>query len=227
MAGLKKETITQVINYCNKYLILDPNFDADNEYPIEWFKDYFSFVSDPKVREHLADAFYQARFMYKLMSALRLPLAKQKGIVKFQIVQYASICEAVLDIAINTYYKTEAETTLAVTELVKYPNALSTATKITYNSTPLFLCQEKTKKAILKRTRIDYKTKFAKDKGLISEDLKTRFDVLYDLRNNIHILKAADSQYYPKLSEAKSAFLLMQDFVTEIRSYYSTHPQAT
>ena len=51
----------------------------------------------------VTDAFYQARFMYKLMNALNLPLAKQKGIVKFQIIQYASICEAILDMAITKY----------------------------------------------------------------------------------------------------------------------------
>ena len=43
------------------------------------------------------------------MNALNLPLAKQKGIVKFQIVQYASICEAVLDMAITKYFKEDAE----------------------------------------------------------------------------------------------------------------------
>ena len=46
-------------------------------------------------------------------------LIKQKGIVKFQIVQYASICEAVLDMAISNFFKEDAEEKFSVSELVK------------------------------------------------------------------------------------------------------------
>ena len=222
--ALSKDTITSVIGFCNRDLVPDQTFDSENQYHSEWFVSYFDFLADPSVASQLGDAFYQARFMYKLMSALNLPLAKQKGIVKFQIVQYASICEAVLDMAIIKYFKEDAEETLSVLELVKYPNAVSADTKITCGGTPLILCKTKKKKGDLKRTRVDFKTKYAVSKGLISQSTKDLVDNLYDLRNNIHILKAANSQYTPKLREAKDAFLLMQTFVGEIKNYYTTHP---
>ena len=157
------------------------------------------------------------------MNALNLPLAKQKGIVKFQIVQYASICEAVLDMAIVKYFKEDAEKVFSVTELVKYPNAVAVDTKITCGGTPLVLCKATTKKGDLKRTRVDFKTEYAVSKGLITQRTKEAVDNLYDLRNNIHILKAANSQYTPKLREAKDAFILMQTFVGEIKQFYSVH----
>ena len=222
--ALSKDTIASIIGFCNRDLVPDQTFDSENQYHSEWFVSYFDFLAEPSVESQLGDAFYQARFMYKLMNALNLPLAKQKGIVKFQIVQYASICEAVLDMAIMKYFKEDAEETLSVLELVKYPNAVSKDTKITYGETPLVLCITKKKKGDLKRTRVDFKTKYAVSKGLISQSTKDLVDNLYDLRNNIHILKAANSQYTPKLREAKDAFLLMQSFVGEIKNYYTTHP---
>ena len=222
--SLSKKIITEVIGYCNRDLIPDDPCSATVTFPSEWFTQYFSFLNDPALETHLGDAFYQARFMYKLMSALRLPLAKQKGIVKFQIVQYASICEAILDTTITTYFKNDAEKAFSVSEYRKCSNVVSKSTKITYESAELSLCKLETKKGVLKRTRIDKKTEFAVNKGLFSQATKDAVDSLYDLRNNIHILKAADSQYTPKLREAKEAFVLMKAFVSEIKAYYFAHP---
>lgn len=222
--SISKNTITEIINYCNRDLIPDDSFSALGFFQSEWFTQYFSFLNDPTLEAHLGDAFYQARFMYKLMSALRLPFAKHKGIVKFQIVQYASICEAILDTAITTYFKSDAEQAFAVFEYKKYTNAVSKTTKITHDGVELSLCKLETKKGVLKRTRIDKKTEFAVSKGLFSQTIKDAVDSLYDLRNNIHILKAADSQYTPRLKEAKNAFILMQDFVAEVKAFYLSHP---
>lgn len=221
--SLPKKTINDVIKFCNRDLVPDVTFTSTTEFHSKWFVDYFSFLGEPSIQQHLGDAFYQARFMYKLMNALNLPLAKQKGIVKFQVVQYASICEAVLDTAINKYFKADAEEEFSVTELVKCPNAISSATKITHENKTLFLCQEKKRKGVLKRTRVDYKTKFAVKHGIISQATKDSEDALYNLRNNIHILKAANSQYSPKLKEAKEAFLLMQSFIDEVKIFYSNN----
>ena len=221
--ALPKETIKEVIKYCNRDLVPDQFFDSNDQYHSDWFKTYFSFLSDSSVEAQLGDAFYQARFMYKLMSGLNLPLAKQRGIVKFQIVQYASICEAVLDMAIIKYFKEDAEKDFGVNELREYSNAVSVDTKITCGGVPLVLCKTRTRKGDLKRTRVDHKTKFGVSKGLITQSTKESVDSLYDLRNNIHILKAASSQYTPKLREAKEAFILMQTFVSEVKSYYEAH----
>ena len=64
---------------------------------------------------------------------------------------------------------------------------------------------------------------YAVERGLLLQATKDSFDSLYNLRNNIHILKAADSQYIPKLREAKEAFILMQAFVDEIKAYYKAN----
>ena len=223
---LSKEVIVDVIKHCNNGIVPDAKYNCNRQqFESAWFEDYFNFIDETGLRTQLGDAFYQARFMYKIMSNLKLSLAKYKGIVKFQILQYASICEAVLDYTISKFFKDEAETFFAVNELKKDGNALASDVKISKSGKTLYLCYEKTNKGILKRTRADHKSKFAVDKGIISEAIKCRFDQLYDLRNNIHILKAAETGYIPKLKEAKEAFLLMQEFVDSVKDFFKNHTE--
>ena len=70
--ALNKNIITQVINFCNRDLVPDEQFKAGSAYPIEWFNDYFSFLGNSNLQKYLGEAYYQARFMYKLMNGLRL-----------------------------------------------------------------------------------------------------------------------------------------------------------
>ena len=67
-----------------------------------------------------------------------------------------------------------------------------------------------------------HKTEFAVDHNIISSATKISFDSLYDSRNNIHILKAAQNNYAPTLIEAKNAFALMRTFVSEVKTFYSS-----
>lgn len=218
---LPKKTKVDVINYCNRDLVPDSDFNIKEQFRNEWFESYFDFLNNKILEQHLGDAFYQARFIYKLMSALSLPLAKQKGIVKFQIIQYASICEAVLDHTIETFFKDEAIDRFSLIEYTKCKNALSQSTKINYENEELFLCKAKIIKGNLKRTRVDFKAQFAVEKGVISGDMKEEICKLYDSRNNIHILKASSSNYTPRLYEAKNAFNLMQEFIEEVKNFFS------
>lgn len=217
---LSLQTRTQVISYCNRDLVPDTAFNAQDQYHSQWFEDYFSFLNNKSLSQHLGEAFYQARFIYKLMSALNLPVAKQKGIIKFQIIQYASICEAILDFTIEAFHKDEALTCFSSTEFIKFQNALSISTKISYENEELVLCKPKIKKGDLKRTRVDFKSNFAVGKG-ISDKMKNELCELYDLRNNVHILKASNGNYTPRLYEARNAFHLMQNFIEEIKTFFA------
>lgn len=217
---LEKETKVKVQKSCNVGLVPDENYSPAEEYPITWFERFFSFLNDRQIEKRLGEAFYQARFCYKLMNVLGLPVAKHKALVNMQIIQYASICEAVLQKCIEDFLKDDFQQRYAITQFVKYPNALSVDTHITSGNTHLYLCKEKIVKADLKRERMDHKTGFAVEHGIISEDSKEKFDKLYDMRNNVHILKATQNNYNPRKYEAKNAFLLMQQLVAEVKAYY-------
>lgn len=218
--ALSSQEITHVINCCNRDIVPDPNYTRTNQYESEWFISYFSFLGNPSLQKQLGEAFYQARFNYKLMSVLQLPVLKYKGIVKFQIIQYAAICEAILDHTINLYFKNESRSTFSDKEYMNFPNALSITTQISYENEKLYICKQKIREKPLKLVRIDRKTSFAVSKNIISQDIKEKVDALYDLRNNVHIIKSAEANYHPKLKEAKEAFLLMQQFVAEVSNFY-------
>ena len=126
-----------------------------------------------------------------------------------------------MDIAITRFFIKEAEEVFSSFVYVPCKEALAKGTNVTYNATQLTLCRKKKEKGVLKRTRIDFKTRFACERGIISDKTKVRFDQLYDLRNNVHILKAADSDYIPRRNEAKDAFYFMQDFISEVKKFYS------
>lgn len=222
--NLKSSIIKQVINYCNRDIVPDSKFADLNIYPSEWFVQYFSFLEDSNVEKYLGDAFYQARFTYKLMTALKLPLSKHKAIVCFQIIQYASICEALLQTVISKYFKTQFEKKYAIIEYKKCPTAVSKVTKIMYEGEEVFLCKQIEKKADIKRERNDNKTAFAVEHGIITLETKEKIDGLYTLRNNVHILKAAEKNYNPRLYESKEAFLLMQRVTEEIKEFYKNNP---
>lgn len=102
---IKRDCVCKIVEFCNRDLIPDNDFDPNDEYHSEWFERQFSFVDNESLRKQLGMAFYQARFLYKLMNALRLPRAKHYGIVKFQIIQYASICEAVIKRIVNAKFR--------------------------------------------------------------------------------------------------------------------------
>lgn len=217
---------SKVVSCCNGNLISDNAYDPTTEYPKDWFTHLFSFVENEKLRDRLGEEFYQTRFTYTLMQTLSLPMAKNRGIVKFQIIQYASICEALLNYTLDLYFKDEFENRYAATSYTNFPSALSDKTKITFDGKALFVCKTKTEKAKITWTSNPIKAEFALEKGVLSEDTKKKYCDLYDLRNNAHILKAVATDYYPKLKEASAAYELVFQFIAEVQAFFSANPRS-
>lgn len=215
----------EIISYCNQDIVPDEYFDPQVQYRSDWFVQYFSFLDDDSFAKNLGEAFYQARFLYKLMTALSLPKAKAYGIIKFQIIQYASIYEAILDYLLNKYFKAEIENRYANIEYSRV--SISASAKITYDGAVVELYKKKAKNKPIKLMRIQNRLGFAVEKRIISQTLSDRVDNLYDTRNNIHILKAMQTQYKPRIVDSKLAFELMEDFVDEVKLFCRNRPQNT
>lgn len=221
---MSDEEKKKVILCCNDNLISDTEYDSTHEYPSQWFASRFDFLGDAKLSEHLGDEFYQTRFAYTLMQTLSLRMSKNKGIVKFQIIQYASICEALLNYTIRLYFKDEFENEYAAITYADLSSALPSKTKITFDGQPLFLCKQKTEKAKIDWSSNPIKAKFALKKGILSEKTKNEYCALYELRNNAHILRATSADYYPKIKEAGDAYELTYQFINEIKEFFQSHP---
>jgi hypothetical protein len=63
---------------------------------MQWHIDQFSFIEDVELKSRLGRAYYSARYTYKLMESTFVQGDEQHSFVKFQIMQYASIYEAVI-----------------------------------------------------------------------------------------------------------------------------------
>jgi hypothetical protein len=216
---LPRNVIVEVVNFCNNNIITDRDFDPSKEYHSEWFTRQFSFLNNTELALHLGEAFYQARFIYMIMNALNLPMGKNKGIAKFQIIQYASICEALINHIIEKYYKDEFIEKHDFVVFVPITQAVSKKTIITYENNPLILCKKQKNKASVTWARNTDKAEFACEKGIISDNIKEEYCNLYELRNNTHILKAVSTNYFPKLKDAQSAYELTWRLVEEIKVF--------
>ncbi|UZT82650.1 hypothetical protein [Caproicibacterium sp. BJN0003] len=210
-----------VVNYCNLDIIPNKTSRDEFDYPSQWFENYFSFLHDTNIVKHLGEAFYQARFMYKIMSGLRLSKAKYYAILKFQIIQYASIYEAILEYTIEKYFKNDFQKKYLRTEY-HLNKSIMQVLKVTYKSQNYLPCTKKMVKKPIKLETIDLKTDFAVSKGIISQNTKDKIVSLYRLRNNVHILKAYETNYRPKIKEAIDAFKIMEPFIDEVKSFYNT-----
>ena len=220
---LNQQEKAKVVSCCNSGLITDENYNPDTTYPTDWFTSLFNFIDDETVKEQLGEAFYQARFTYKLMQVLSLKQSKNKGIVKFQIIQYASICEGLLNYVLSKYFRKEFGEEYASVKFTNCTNALSGKTQITYDGKKVVLCTEKTDNAKLEVASNPTKSEFALKMGILSQNTKDKYCALYDLRNNAHILKAAKAKYFPKINEAKDAYLLCFSFIEEIKNFCLTN----
>ena len=222
-----KNKAGEVINWCNRYIVPDKTYydKGETEYPNEWFIKYFNFLGKPELEEQLGEAFYQARLQYKIMSALNLTTSKNKSFIKYQIIQYASICEALLDSTIDLFYKDESKAYFSKIEYMLSDKVSAGDLSLTYKNQKLYLCKEKKSLRPLKLVREDDKTKFAVEKGIITQAVKDRYDKLYELRNNIHILRATSASYNPRVIESKDAFHLMQEMKEQIEDFYSKNKE--
>lgn len=222
--SIPKKTREIIVCYCNNYIVPDKVY-IDNpiyDHPIEWFKNYFSFIPDKSCQAHLADAYYHARFVYKIMQSLQLTSFKLHAFLKFQIQQYASIYEALLDYTLDKYHKREVNDILKEYEY-KPIDALASNTEFVVidgsSKTPIYTCKKVIRKITLKTTRISDRTKVGVDLGIIDENIKKTLDDLYDQRNQIHILKAAQTNYKPTIKESQHAFELMNKIVPSIAKH--------
>jgi hypothetical protein len=110
-----------VLDYCRKDL------------PGAWHVNEFAFIDDVELRHRLGRAYYAARYVGKLMGALQATGDELHAFVKFQILQYASIYEAVVSYLLWSRYKEHAEVKILETHKAYKPvEALSKLTAMKY-----------------------------------------------------------------------------------------------
>ena len=222
---LDKETISKVLEFCSEHLVPDKNFLRFAKFdPSVWFSDYFIFVEDKSLRQQLGEAYYQARFLYKLIVALGLTASKKTAIIKFQVIQYVSIYEALIDYTLSTHHSdSEAYQRITSTFELRKVTAFSKSISLLFDTgngqISLTPCKEAKVNLKLKEVRFQHKLEALVELNIITQPIADKVLHLYDVRNNVHLTTAAINKHIPDMKESTDAFNLMEQFVGKIRSH--------
>lgn len=204
---LSQDLRDQILAYCTRDLPGD----------IQWHIEQFSFVDDGDLKTSLGRAYYAARYVAKLMEALRPEEGFSHPFVKFQIIQYASIYEAVVAFLLWSKYADHPEVQQLQTHKAYKPvSALGSLTKITFDGEEIHPCLYKDSKTM--RNSIPFKDKVdcAVRLGLIEEAYAGDIKRTYDLRNLAHLEAEAKRQIEVELHEARTGYWRMKPFLENI-----------
>ena len=202
-----------VQNYCIKDLPGD----------LEWHILKFDFIDDnSELKERLGRAFYSARYMSKLMEALYVSGNELHSFIKFQVMQYASIYEAVISYLLWNKFKDNDEVIkLEYHKAYKPVNALGSLTSIKYGDENIYTCvyrDEKTSKnSISFGDKVDCGVRI----GFIEEKYAGDIKNTYKLRNLAHIESEAKRQTEIEIEHAKLGYWRMQPFLERISAFLS------
>lgn len=184
----------------------------------------FDFIDDQSLRERLAQEFYIARYAAKMQEALAFDENSFEllGHLKFQIIQYAGIYEAVISYLLMNKFPTHPSV-LNLGSRIEYRkvDALSASTQIQHNGEEVFLCRKASVKEPWAYVKFEDKLKAAKEIGFLSNSIRTTIIETYKLRHSVHIEKAVKDEIAFELEQCRQAYLVMQDFTNGIKLFLS------
>lgn len=204
---LNEEQRKSIYDYCKRDLPGD----------LDWHINQFSFLPDNELKKRLGRAFYSARFISKLMEALLADGDEIHPFVKFQILQYASIYEAVIANLLWDRYKDHTEVIkMQIHKAYKPVSALGSITSIKYGDEDIFTCVYRDSKtprnSIPFKDKVDCAVRIGFIDAKYSEDIKK----IYELRNLAHIETEADKQIEVEIDQAKNGYWRIKPFLEKI-----------
>lgn len=207
---LEESTRELIHDYCVRDLAGD----------IDWYAGKFKFINDEELEARLGRAYYSARYVYKLMEATFVQGDEQHPFVKFQIMQYASIYEAVITNLLWGKYKDHDEVEALQTHKAYKPvEALASITEIKYGEEKIFPCvyrDNKTpKNSIPFKSKVDCAVRIGFVEECYAEDIKKT----YELRNLAHIETEAIKQLDVEIDQSKTAYWRMTPFLDHIAEF--------
>lgn len=215
------ETLKNAINdYCNNHL-------ADES----WYENKFEFIEDGDLRKRLIEEFKSIRFAYKLYEGIE---AKNENLifeVRYQILAYASIYEAVIHYVLYNYYQNSTE--FHNMQYHTVPTRMSFSEKqmedvkriLSKPDEDLMIYHLQERKKDETQVRFDDKCRAAEALGLINVFTNEQKDTInlpaeiieiYSYRNAIHLVAEQRKGIKYELELSKKAYRRMQPFIDQI-----------
>lgn len=199
-------------------LVLDalrPDQDNHQAIPMEAFKATFAFIAEEQIRDHLAEAYYQARLANRLEEMLDLSGGFPHLFWKTQIVHYASLFEAIID-----YYLNKCNAIFTRTELKKISPALASGIMLTKeDGTSLVIAEEKQVHEQLRHVRFENRLTKAISLGIVENHHRAIILATYNARNKIHLLEAASKEYKPTRKAVAAAYTTLWEFIKHVQRW--------
>ena len=209
--SLEKPIQEKVYEYVQKHLPKD-----------EWYSSYFDFVTDADLRERLAEEFKAARSVYKLFRGIDASDWWLRAQVRIQILQYASIYEAVIHHILFDRLGTEE----SVRRLVEYsrlvridiPQYKQAALQrdLDHDSKVIIPTYQGIGRTDVSKVRFDDKVSCAVGLGLIEEDLGNDLIATYEARNAIHLHAELRKNLTYELNMARTAYRRLAPFRSQL-----------
>lgn len=173
----------------------------------------FLHVSDPALRRYLAQTFYGARWLYKLGLGVLVQGDEAIAHVRTQVIDYGSICEALLSDCILHGIQNNVMT--GDKYLTKDCRPVGRWNVIGW--TPATVQTE------MKNRTFWWFIEVAGDEGILTPAQKGAVTKLRRLRNTVHITELATTRakYYRTL--AKIAHRTVHDTISATRNFKATH----
>jgi hypothetical protein len=225
-ATVSQECIDELLAFVNKHIEPDEKPGEAVHSGYDWFYEYFSFIPEEQLRSQLAQAYYQSRYIHKLLVALRLEGQERIPFLLLQLLEYASLYEALTDYLIQFKYLDSSDfADKRVKREIKKRQELNPATSMLLHEKDgaqdrvrVFFAYEKEIKLELRDIRFSDRIAFVSSKISLSNHDARYIEKIYDLRNHIHILKAAEREFEPDHNDVAEAFKIFKRFVTAVKA---------
>jgi len=222
---LKKDIRDTVIEHIERDIVTDVTSEQRG---MEWFFEKFNFINDDNsLKKHLAEAFYQARFMEKTRGTLRLKGVANDGFIKIQIILYASIYEALIDYALEKNKSNSFVENILRKKDYAVVSALSILTTLSYKddsdspSYKVYTCKERVRNQNLKEIQFKDRLEAAISINFVQSTQKDEIELLYKSRNQVHLTTAAKNDFKPNSAHSSKAYGSLFSFLNHANLFFN------
>jgi hypothetical protein len=216
--AMKLDEQQKVLDYCDQHLAKRG-----------WFYQQFDFIEDKALAKRLALEFYSARYIYKLGEALAVRGERMHAHNKFQIMQYASIYEAIITHLLWTKYA-DTEPVKRISNHQTYKPINDLPTNVRLLETPderLAICAYRKEATTVHAIKFNDKVDAAVEVGFVHRRLGTEISEFFRLRNGMHLENAVNKQIQYELEQALLAYRRMQPFIKGVREFLISQKKPT
>ncbi len=172
----------------------------------------FNHVADAQLRKELAQVFYGARWLYKLGLALLTKDEERAAHVRAQIVDYASVCEALLS--------------HCLAHGIRRGHTIGTGYQWIDPDTrhkPLTWNRAQPDRVLAKQS-MWWLVRIAREFHIVTPTLERELDWLREQRNTVHLRARASLGATAFLNQSKRAFEATTETIRETKVWRGVHP---